>query len=193
MGLSTMKRSRTTALLLMSTAPLLFTACQQEQAVQVKEGLYTSVEACSEATGDPSACRTAFATAQQQAADAAPKYASKEECAKEYPAEQCVQQHTSAGTSFVGPMMMGFFMSQMLNNRAGAVAAPPAAQPAFKDNANGWAKPAAPGGSGGLNTASGIGAGKAGLAPVTTEPNRAVTASRGGFGSRSGGRTSVGG
>ncbi len=193
MGLSTMKRSRTTALLLMSTAPLLFTACQQEQAVQVQEGLYTSVEACSEATGDPSACRTAFATAQQQAADAAPKYASKEECAKEYPAEQCVQQHTSAGTSFVGPMMMGFFMSQMLNNRAGAVAAPPAAQPAFKDNANGWAKPAAPGGSGALNTASGIGAGKAGLAPVTSEPNRAVTASRGGFGSRSGGRTTVGG
>ncbi len=190
MGLSTMKRSRTTALLLMSAAPLLFTACQKEESVQVKEGLYTSVEACSEATGDPSACRTAFAAAQQQAADAAPKYASKEECAKEYPAEQCVQQHTSAGTSFIGPMMMGFFMSQMLNNRAGAVAAPPAAQPAFKDNANGWAKPA---GTGGMNTGSGIGAGKAGLAPVTSEPNRAVTASRGGFGSRSGGRTTVGG
>jgi len=186
-----MKRSRTTALLLMSTAPLLFTACQKEESVQVQEGLYTSVEACSEATGDPSACRTAFAAAQQQAADAAPKYASKEECAKEYPAEQCVQQHTSAGTSFIGPMMMGFFMSQMLNGgRAGAVAAPPAAQPAFKDNANGWAKPA---GTGGMTTASGIGAGKAGLAPVSSEPNRAVTASRGGFGARSGSRTTVGG
>ena len=182
-----MKRSRTTALLLMSTAPLLFTACQKEETVQVQEGLYTSVEACSEATGNPSSCRQAFATAQKQSADAAPKYASKEECAKEYPAEQCVQQHTSAGTSFIGPMMMGFFMSQMLNgSRAGAVAA----QPAFKDNANGWAKPA---GSGGLNTASGIGAGKAGLAPVSSEPNRAVTASRGGFGGRSSGRGSVGG
>jgi len=88
-------------------------------------------------------------------------------------------------------MMMGFFMSQMLNGgRAGAVAAPPAAQPAFKDNANGWAKPA---GTGGMNTASGIGAGKAGLAPVSSEPNRAVTASRGGFGARSGSRTTVGG
>lgn len=189
-----MKRSRTTALLLMSAAPLLFTACQKEQSVQVQEGLYTSVEACSEATGDPSSCRQAFATAQQQAADAAPKYASKEECAKEYPAEQCVQQHTSAGTSFIGPMMMGFFMSQMLNNSRGAVAAPPASQPAFRDNANGWAKPAAaPGGTGGMNTNSGIGAGKAGLAPVTSQPNRAVTASRGGFGARSSGRTSVGG
>ena len=190
-----MKRSKATALVLMSAVPLLLTACQKEETVQVQEGLYTSVEACSEATGDPSACRTAFAAAQQQAADAAPKYASKEECAKEYPAEQCVPQHTSAGTSFIGPMMMGFFMSQMLNGgRAGAVAAPPAAQPAFKDNANGWAKPAAtPGGSGGLNTASRIGAGKAGLAPVAAEPNRAVTASRGGFGNSSRGRNSVGG
>lgn len=188
-----MKRSRTTALLLMSAAPLLFTACQKEPEVKVQEGLYTSVEACTEATGDPSACRNAFAEAQKQAADAAPKYASKEACEKDYKPEQCVQQHTSAGTSFIGPMMMGFFMSQMLNGSRGAVAAPPASQPAFKDNANGWAKPAAPGGSGGLNTGSGIGAGKAGLAPVNAEPNRAVTASRGGFGSRSGGRSSVGG
>ena len=187
-----MKRSKATALVLMSAVPLLLTACQKEETVQVQEGLYTSVEACSEATGNPSSCREAFAAAQKQAADAAPKYASKEECAKEYPAEQCVQQHTSAGTSFIGPMMMGFFMSQMLNGSRGAVAAPPASQPAFKDNANGWAKPA-PGGSGGLNTASGIGAGKAGLAPVSAEPNRAVTASRGGFGARSGGRSSSGG
>ncbi len=187
-----MKRSKATALVLMSAVPLLLTACQKEESVQVQEGLYTSVEACSEATGNPSSCREAFANAQQQAADAAPKYASKEECAKEYPAEQCVQQHTSAGTSFIGPMMMGFFMSQMLNGSRGAVAAPPAAQPAFKDKANGWAKPA-PGGSGGLNTASGIGTGKAGLAPVSAQPNRAVTASRGGFGARSGGRSSVGG
>ena len=186
-----MKRSRTTALLLMSTAPLLFTACQKEETVQVQEGLYTSVEACTQATGDPSSCRQAFAAAQQQSAESAPQYASREECAKDYPADQCVQQRTHAGHSFVGPMMMGFFMSQMLNGgRAGAVAAPPAAQPAFKDNANGWAKPA---GSGGLNTASGIGAGKAGLAPVSSEPNRAVTASRGGFGGRSSGRGSVGG
>ncbi|MCL7715805.1 DUF1190 domain-containing protein [Stenotrophomonas mori] len=187
-----MKRSRTTALLLMSTAPLLFTACQKEQAVQVQEGLYTSVEACSEATGDPSSCRQAFATAQQQSADVAPQYASREACAAEYPADQCVQQRTSTGHSFVGPMMMGFFMSQMLNN--GRAAATPAAQPAFRDKANGWAKPAAaPGGSGGLNTGSRIGAGKAGLAPVAAEPNRAVTASRGGFGARSGGRSSSGG
>jgi len=75
-----MKRSRTTALLLMSAAPLLFTACQKNEAVQVQEGLYTSVQACTEATGDPSSCRNAFGEAQKQSADAAPKYATREAC-----------------------------------------------------------------------------------------------------------------
>ena len=186
-----MKRSKTTALLLMSAAPLLFTACQQEQQVQVQEGLYTSVEACAAETGDPSSCRQAFAAAQAQSADTAPQYASREQCAQDYPAEQCVEQRTSAGSSFIGPMMMGFFMSQMLGaNRAAA--APAAAAPAFKVKANAWARPA-PGGSGGLNTATGIGAGKAGLIPVTSQPNRAVTATRGGFGNNSRSRSSVGG
>ena len=194
-----MKRSKTTALLLMSAAPLLFTACQKEPEVKVQEGLYTSVEACSEATGDPSACRTAFADAQKASADSAPQYASKEQCAQDYDADKCVEQRTSAGTSFIGPMMMGFFMGQMLNGGGRALApgqAPQAPQsaPAYQDKAKGWAKPA-PAGSGGLNTASRIGAGKAGLAPVTAEPNRAVTSARSGFGSSSRGRSdgSVGG
>jgi len=102
-----------------------------------------------------------------------------------------VQQHTSAGTSFIGPMMMGFFMSQMLSNRGGLAPQAPAASPAYQDKSAGWARPA-PGGTGGLNTASGIGAGKAGLAPVTSEPNRAVTASRGGFGNTSAHRSTSG-
>mgnify|MGYP004714100695 FL=1 len=95
-----------------------------------------------------------------------------------------MQQHTSAGTSFIGPMMMGFFMSQMLSNRGGLAPQAPASAPAYQDKNAGWARPA-PGGTGGMNTASGIGAGKAGLAPVSSEPNRAVTASRSGFGSTS--------
>ena len=179
-----MKRSKATALVLMSAVPLLLTACQKEESVQTQEGLYTSVEACSEATGDPSSCREAFATAQKQSADAAPKYASKEECAKEYPAEQCMQQQTSAGTSFIGPMMMGFFMGQMLNGgNRGLAQQPPQSAPAYQDKNKGWAKPAAPSSTGGLNTASRIGTGKAGLAPTGLQPNAAPTVSRGGFGS----------
>lgn len=187
-----MKRSKTTALLLMGTAPLLFSACQREPQVRVQEGLYTSVDSCVEATGDPSACRTAFEQARQQAADAAPKYASRAQCEQDYRPEQCVEQRTSSGHSFIGPMMTGFFLSQMLNgNRAGL--APPAAAPAYQDRNAGWARPAATPGTGGLDTASGIGAGKSALTPVTSAPNRAVTVSRGGFGSSSGSRSSFGG
>ena len=195
-----MKRSKTTALLLMSTVPLLLTACSQEPEVQVSEGLYTSVEACSEATGDPSACRTAFAEAQKASADSAPQYASKEERAKEYEADQCVEQRTTAGTSFIGPMMMGFFMGQMLNGGSRGLApgqAPQAPQsaPAYQDKSKAWAK-APPAGTGGLNTASRIGAGKAALQPTGLQPNSAPTVSRGGFGSTARSRSassSVGG
>ncbi len=80
-------------------------------------------------------------------------------------------------------------MSQMLSNRGGLALAP-ASAPAYQDRTlAGRARHRA---TGGLNTASGIGAGKAGLAPVTSEPNRAVTASRGGFGSTSARRSTSG-
>jgi len=203
------KRSKTTALLLMSTAPLWLTACGEKKA---EEGLYTSVEACIEAMGEPSTCRVAFKQASEQATEAAPQYANVEECAKDYPRDQCMPQQTQAGHSFIGPMMAGFFLSRMLGgNNAGLNS-----QPAFKDNTNNWAKPAPPaaptalarreeqqqggnssgggGGSGGLATNSRIGQGKSGLAPVKEQPNqpsRATTARRSGFGT-SGSTRSVG-
>ncbi len=180
-----MKRSKTTALLLMSAAPLLFTACQLEPQGQLQEGVYTSVDSCAGATGDSASCQQAFESAQQQAADSAPQYASQEACEKDYSAEQCVPQQNRAGTSFIGPMMAGFFMSRMLQGRAaGATVASPAAAPAFRDKANGWARPTGPGVAAG---------GRAGLTPITSQPNRAVTASRGGFGDNSRKRTTSGG
>lgn len=185
-----MKRSRTTALLLMGAAPLLFTACEPgppvgQPAATVQEGLYTSVERCADATGDAATCQSAAEQAKQQAADAAPQYASRAECERDYPAEQCAEQRTSTGHSFIGPLMTGFFLSQMMGNRAGAA---PAAQasPAFRDNSNGWLRPGnAPGATGA--------AGRAGLTPVTATPDRATTVNRGGFGASGRNRDSVGG
>ncbi|WP_024892066.1 DUF1190 domain-containing protein [Luteimonas huabeiensis] len=182
-----MKRSKTTALLLMSAAPLLLTACQREQPaeaqVQVREGLYTSVARCIEVTGEPDTCRTAFEQARQQAADAAPQYASRAECAQDYPAEQCVEQRTTAGHSFIGPMMAGFFLSQMMSGNRAGLAQPQAAQatPAWRDKSDGWLRPS-----------GAAGAGRAALTPVAATPDRATTVNRGGFGASSRGR-SVGG
>lgn len=183
-GKGRMKRSKTTALLLMGTAPLLFTACQRTAPVEVQEGLYTSVESCVQAVGDTATCRIAFEQAKLQAADSAPQYSSREACEAEFPAEECVEQKTSTGHSFVGPLMAGFFLSQMMNNnRAGAAAAQrqPQAAPAFRDNRAGWLRP---------NGAPG--AGRAGMAPVSATPDRAMTASRGGFGRSASGRSTGG-
>lgn len=187
-----MKRSRTTALVLMGSAPLLLVACARQPEVQTSEGLFTSVEACAAETMNPSMCHQAFEAARAQADAVAPRYASHEECEAEFGEGRCeVRQH--AGGSFVGPMMAGFVLSQMLNARGGAMApaaAPPAAAgaapgnaratPAFLSNQSGWLRPQA--GAGGATT----------LARTGLQPDRAPTVSRGGFG-RSGAGRSAGG
>ncbi|HEY4531225.1 MAG TPA: DUF1190 domain-containing protein, partial [Luteimonas sp.] len=120
-----MKRSRKTALVLMSSAPLLLVACARQPDVQTSEGLFTSVEACASETMNPGMCREAFDAAQAQADEVAPRYTSLEECEAEFGEGQCgTRQH--AGGSFVGPLMAGFFLSQMMGGRAGAVAPAPA-------------------------------------------------------------------
>lgn len=190
-----MKRSRKTALLLMGSAPLLLVACAQQPGVETSEGLFTSVEACASETMNPGMCREAFEAAQAQADEVAPRYASREECEAEFGEGQCAtRQH--AGGSFVGPLMAGFVLSQMMGPRGGAMAPAPApaagarpaaaaaggarATPAFLSNQSGWLRPqAGPGGA----TA---------LARTSLQPNRAPTVSRGGFG-RSGAGRSAGG
>jgi len=186
-----MKRSKTTALLLMGAAPLLFTACEPSASIQppldtVQEGLYTSVDRCAEATGDASTCQAASEHAKQQAADAAPQYATRAECERDYPAEQCAEQRTSAGHSFIGPLMAGFFLSQMMGGNRAGMAQRAQATPAFRDNTNGWLRSTgAP--------AAGAAAGRAGLTPVAATPDRATTVNRGGFGAQGRNRSSAGG
>lgn len=187
-----MKRSRKTALVLMGSAPLLLVACARQPDVQTSEGLFTSVEACTEQTMNPSMCRQAFDGAQAQADAVAPRYASVAECEAEFGEGQCATRQQAGGGSFVGPMMAGFFLSQMMNGRGGAMApggaAAPAAgatsgartAPAFLSNQSGWLRPqAGPGGA----TA---------LARTDLQPDRAPTVRRGGFG-RSGAGRSAGG
>ena len=187
-----MKRSRKTALVLMGSAPLLLVACAKQPEVQTSEGLFTSVEACATETMNPSMCRQAFEHAQSQADAVAPKYASVAECEAEFGEGQCATRQQQAGGSFVGPMMAGFVLSQMMNTRAGAAApaagARPAAAapgatraaPAFLSNQSGWLRPQA--GPGGATS----------LARTSLQPDRAPTVSRGGFG-RSGAGRSAGG
>jgi uncharacterized protein YgiB involved in biofilm formation len=168
-----MKRSRTAALLLMSTAPLLLTACDSESAS--REGLYTSVEACVAQTNDSSTCQQAFAKAQTAAVASAPRFANREACEASYGKEQCAERNDGASHSFFGPLMTGFFLSQMLRN--GSPMNGFNSAPAFRDSQGGWQRPAASGAGGVYRS----GAATA-MVPVNATPNRVVTSSRSGFG-----------
>jgi uncharacterized protein YgiB involved in biofilm formation len=154
-----MKRSKTAALLLMSAAPLLLTACDRSESAS-REGLYTSVEACVAQTNDSATCKQASDKAQQAAQSTAPRFANRETCEASYGKQQCAERNDGASQSFFGPLMNGF-------NSA----------PAFRDSNGGWQRPAAGAGGGVYRS----GAGTA-MVPLTATPNRAVTSSRSGFG-----------
>ncbi|WEN15196.1 DUF1190 domain-containing protein [Rhodanobacter sp. AS-Z3] len=175
-----MKRSRTAALLLMSTAPLLLTACDRNQS---REGLYTSVEACVAQTNDSASCNEAFAKAKQESLATAPRFANREECEARYGAQQCAERSDGNNHSFFGPLMTGFFLSQMMRN--GVATNGFNSAPAFRDSNGGWQRPAADGASGGVYRGANTGTG---MVPVTATPDRAVTSSRSGFGRSSGSR-----
>lgn len=95
-----MKRSTTTRLLLMGAAPLLFTACQNEP--EVRQGLYTTVEACTRETGDAASCKQAFDSAQKQSADQAPRYATREQCKVDWARTAAPSSATARGTRSSG-------------------------------------------------------------------------------------------
>lgn len=179
-----MKRSRKTSLVLMGAAPMLLVACSPNPEVQTAEGLFTSVEACVDKTQNPYMCKQAFAQASLQAAETAPKFASVESCEAEFGPGQCATQQAGTGHSFIGPLMTGFFVSQMLNGRSAgptqrAPNGPPPAgttkgEPAFRSSSNEWLKP-------GPSTSGAV----AGLTRVDAQPDRAMTVRRGGFGATS--------
>lgn len=175
-----MKRSRTAALLLMGTAPLLLSACNSDSEAS-RQGLYTSVEACVAATNDSATCKQAFAKAQQDAATNGPRFADRAQCEANYGADKCTERN-DGGHSFFGPMMTGFFLSQMLRN--GAAANGFNSAPAFRDSRGDWQRPATGGAGGGVYRG---GTGTA-MVPISTTPDRAVTVSRGGFGESAGSR-----
>lgn len=178
-----MKRSRTAALLLMGSLPLCLTACGDDEAT--REGLYTSVDACVAQTQDRPTCEQAFANAASEAADKGPHFDTRAQCAASYDWDRCEERRDSGGHSFFGPLMTGFFLSQMMS-RNGVAANGFNSAPAFRDSNGGWRRPAT--GAGGVYRG---GAGTA-MVPVNATPNRAVTSSRSGFGT-SGSSRGIGG
>lgn len=76
---------------------------------------YTSLDECRAADDIPDEeCVVASNVAGQQAAETAPRYATREECEGQWGPEQCRPLNTGGG-SFFGPLATGFIIGQMMN------------------------------------------------------------------------------
>ncbi len=118
--LKRMKRSKSLHMTgLMATVGFSMAACGAPQ-VAVPEPepaiAYTSLDECKAANDVSDAeCDTAYATADQQARETAPRYATQAECEGEWGPEQCRPLNNSGGGSFFGPLATGFILGQLLN------------------------------------------------------------------------------
>ena len=162
----------------MSAAPLMLTACTDET---LREGLYTSVDDCAAQVGDLSACQDAMAKAKVEAEETAPRYASIEECVAEHGTDACTARRDSSGHGYFMPLMTGYILAQLFRgNQAAGVRG----SPAFRDRSGNWQRPAA--GAGGVYRNGGARS----MVPISAQPNRAPTVTRGGFGSSGSQRSS---
>ncbi|HEX7814535.1 DUF1190 domain-containing protein [Dyella sp.] len=181
-----MKRSRTAALLLMSATPLLLTACGDDEAM--REGVYTSVQACTAQTHDAATCQQAYDKARADATANGPQFGSQQECESSYGSGKCEAHTDSTGHSFFGPLMTGFFISQLMRN--GSPMTGFSSAPAFQNTSGQWQRPGFQPGTTGATSSSFRGS--RGMTTIGSSADTAVTVSRGGFGSRSSGRGGFG-
>lgn len=171
-----MKRSKSIGLSLMGTVPFLLTACDQA-APPAAQGLqlpaYGSVDECVQAgIFTRQACEDGMQAAQQAHLAEAPRFDSAADCERQYGAANCQLVQTGSDSWFM-PAMAGFMMGQALANNRGYYGGMYRGEPLYRDRH----------GRGGWRTADNR--------PVA-QPDKAISRSRGGFGSQAAARGSWG-
>jgi uncharacterized protein YgiB involved in biofilm formation len=197
-----MKRSRQLALLAIAQAPWALVGCDAApEQPAVRQGFYTSVEACERDGNSAELCSRAAQAATAAGANDAPRYRSKADCVRDY-GDLCAERHNESGVWM--PLMAGFMLSQMLS--PGRAPAYLDANPIYRTRAGQYTEVYRDrrddgygsgggyygGGRGGTWSAPGADGG-ARMRPVDVAPNRAITVSRSGFGSTSAARGGWGG
>ncbi|QBB69739.1 DUF1190 domain-containing protein [Pseudolysobacter antarcticus] len=195
-----MKRSRQLALILMGQVPFLLVGCEEQVAdtQQLKEGFYTSVDACI-ADGNPTDnCHKAYDSAQQNHAKTDVKFSDRDSCYAQF-GDRCNERHEGGGSIWV-PLMEGFMLSQILRPNY-----PPTyayASPVYRQRDGQYARSFRDdedrrSSSSGFSSGGGVGSSTSrstsATTPVTSSPNRAITVSRSGFGSSAAARGAWGG
>jgi uncharacterized protein YgiB involved in biofilm formation len=165
------KRSGHARLMLMGVAPLALGACSQATQEAV---LYPDAEACIAAGALPAEqCRAAYASALANSRTNAPQYANRADCVADFGEAQCPAQRSGG---FFLPLMSGFLIARALNPGAGSGYA----QPLYRPRNGEWMTP------GGYSV--GRAAGAVQVDPAMTQPQRAATQTRAGFGTRAAAR-----
>lgn len=119
-GMKRLKRSKSLHVTsLMATVGFTMAACGSPQrALPEPEPApaYTSLAECKAANDvEDTECDAAYAAADQQAKENAPRYATQQECEGQWGPEQCRPLNNSGGGSFFGPLATGFIIGQMMN------------------------------------------------------------------------------
>ena len=175
-----MKRSRQLALIAMTQVPLLLAGCGEEE--KLSQGFYTSVEACKSDGNSDEVCSKAMKAAAEAHAKESPRFGSRAECVQNY-GESCAENPQQHGVWM--PLLTGFMLSQLLHS--GRAPMYMGANPVYRTpngRYNEWYRDSA--------GATGAPAPRHSRA-VEVAPNRAVTLSRSGFGSRGSGSFGRGG
>lgn len=125
------KRSRHVALILAGTATLALAGCEDDR---VDAQSFPDLESCIAASKENGLwfseedCRKNFAAAQQELAETAPRYESKELCEQQHGEGNCggdaaAQQSGGGGFSFM-PLLVGYMMGSMLSRGGGIFSQP---------------------------------------------------------------------
>ncbi|AUH35315.1 DUF1190 domain-containing protein [Paracoccus tegillarcae] len=197
------KRSRNVSLAILGAAAFGLAGCKSEE---TDASAFPDEASCVAAADQGSLfftaedCQTAFAQAQQDHLETAPRYESLEVCEAEHGAGNCggdpAAQESGGGGSIFMPLMMGYLLGSALSGSNRGVMS----QPLSRTANGGFATP-----SGDTRLATNSGTGKVQPAAFNKGPTtmgqppmtRAQVAQRGGFGqtaaSRGGGTRSVGG
>jgi len=101
-----MRKSRNIRLVLLGSAGLLLSAC--DDGPPADAAFFADLESCAAVHGEAD-CQKAFGQSQQAALEEAPKFQKTEDCEAEFGAGNCEVRQSSAG-SFIMPMLMGYMM-----------------------------------------------------------------------------------
>lgn len=95
------------------SAPAAQAAAPEAQAVE-----YASLSECRASGQSAAACDQAYAAAQSDAAQNAPRFGDRQTCEEQYGVDRCVPRN-EGGSSFFTPLLAGFLLGNLLNGGFG--------------------------------------------------------------------------